>query len=282
MDASQAHFVRLLEVYEGDDADDADDEGDALGGGAEPAPFAANPRGLPSRFMVGDLRQRPRALTAALRHAAQRQQPAYLHVLVAAPVFESELDPKVAASLAPRWEYLAVQKALFFHFDPVEDDPAAAAAAAEAAAAAAREREEGRGYIGVEEEPEMVSASSALPLESFFQSVFLSEADGAWYLRLKHEDRQGRLHTFSEALGSFEAFLRQQVGLGVGVGLGLGLGVGLGLGLGLALGFAPAAAVRRGGMHAHRTRAHRMRVCIACACASPARVHRMRVCIACA
>ena len=116
MDASQAHFVRLLEVYEGDDADDADDEGDALGGGAEPAPFAANPRGLPSRFMVGDLRQRPRALTAALRHAAQRQQPAYLHVLVAAPVFESELDPKVAASLAPRWEYLAVQKALFFHF----------------------------------------------------------------------------------------------------------------------------------------------------------------------
>ena len=64
-------------MYEGDDADDADDEGDALGGGAEPAPFAANPRGLPSRFMVGDLRQRPRALTAALRHAAQRQQPAY-------------------------------------------------------------------------------------------------------------------------------------------------------------------------------------------------------------
>ena len=118
---------------------------------------------------------------------------------------------QVAASLPPRWEYLAVQKALFFHFDPVEDDPAAAAAAAEAAAAAAREREEGRGYIGVEEEPEMVSASSALPLESFFQSVFLSEADGAWYLRLKHEDRQGRPHTFSEALGSFEAFLRQQV-----------------------------------------------------------------------
>ena len=117
---------------------------------------------------------------------------------------------QVAASLPPRWEYLAVQKALFFHFD-TEEDPAAAAAAAEAAAAAAREREEGRGYIGVEEEPEMVSASSALPLESFFQSVFLSEADGAWYLRLKHEDRQGRPHSFSEALGGFEAFLRQQV-----------------------------------------------------------------------
>ena len=104
-----------------------------------------------------------------------------------------------------------MQKALFFHFEPTEDDPSAAAAAAEAAATAEREREEGRGYIGIEEEPAMVSASSALPLETFFQSVFLSEADGAWYLGLSHEDRQGRPHTFSEALGGFETFLRQQV-----------------------------------------------------------------------
>ena len=96
VDASQAHFVRLLEVYVADDADDADDEGDTLGGGAEPTPAAANPRGLPTRFMVGDLRQRPRALTAALRLAALRQQPAYLHVLVAAPVFESKVDAKVS------------------------------------------------------------------------------------------------------------------------------------------------------------------------------------------
>ena len=45
---------------------------------------------------TGDLRQRPRALTAALRLAALRQQPAYLHVLVAAPVFESKVDAKVS------------------------------------------------------------------------------------------------------------------------------------------------------------------------------------------
>ena len=96
VDASQAHFVRLLEVYVADDAEDYDDEGDALADGAEPVPAAANPRGLPTRFMVGDLRQRPRALTAALRLAAQRQQPAYLHVLVAAPVFESKVDAKVS------------------------------------------------------------------------------------------------------------------------------------------------------------------------------------------
>ena len=43
-----------------------------------------------------DLRQRPRALTAALRLAALRQQPAYLHVLVAAPIFESKIDAKVS------------------------------------------------------------------------------------------------------------------------------------------------------------------------------------------
>ena len=125
------------------------------------------------------------------------------------------------------------------------EDPAAAAAAAEAAAAAAREREEGRGYIGVEEEPEMVSASSALPLESFFQSVFLSEADGAWYLRLKHEDRQGRPHSFSEALGGFEAFLRQQV--------------------------------RRLPLCAEVACMHIACAPIACACASHARVHRLCV-----
>ena len=91
-----------------------------------------------------------------------------------------------------------------------------------------------------------MSASSGLPLETFFQSVFLSEADGAWYLGLSHEDRQGRPHTFSEALGGFEAFLRQQVSM-------------------------HAEDVRRAGMHVH-VHVHSMCMAYACACAWPMRV----------
>ena len=69
----------------------------------------------------------------------------YLHLLVSAPVFEQQASEKVAASLPPRWEYLAVQKAFCFYFEPTDEGAAAAAAAAAEAAAKASD---GAGYLG--------------------------------------------------------------------------------------------------------------------------------------
>ena len=64
---------------------------------------------------------------------------------MSAPVFEEQASAKVASSLPPRWQYLAVQKAFNFYFEPTDEGAAAAAAAAAEAAAKASD---GAGYLG--------------------------------------------------------------------------------------------------------------------------------------
>ena len=64
---------------------------------------------------------------------------------MSAPVFEEQASAKAASSLPPRWQYLAVQKAFNFYFEPTDEGAAAAAAAAAEAAAKASD---GAGYLG--------------------------------------------------------------------------------------------------------------------------------------
>ena len=63
----------------------------------------------------------------------------------------------------------------------------------------------------VTNEHERRQPCNALALESAFQSVFLSEADGAWYTSLKDGDAPTGPSGFHAALRGFEEFLQGHV-----------------------------------------------------------------------
>ncbi len=208
--ATKDHFVEKLEVYTGDDVFDDD-----VGPDDEMCTATFNARGSPERFGLAALHKRDPLLTRALHAAAISQLPVALHALVCIPVF----DRGAADGLPPRWEFAAAQKTYCFFYESSGGGgrtPASRASRSSAAESysAADEPAAGAGGFEVggfqlERPPTPPPKFQPYPLQSLYESVFLTDADALWYLGLTENETSPEVGT-SQFVNEFHAFVGEQ------------------------------------------------------------------------
>ena len=201
--ASRECLVEEVEVYTGEgDAFDEEATADVSDGRA-----TSGARGTPERFGLAALHARAPALHRALQAAAMAKLPVYLQVLSCVPVIVGPLQ--TAASEAnlpkplgpaevspPRWQFVAVQKAMCFFYEATSEKLKTAKSSKKI----------------LDEQEEAVQRFQPYQQQSLFQSVWFNDADASWYSKIRENKPSAEGGgSMSEARERFMGFMRGRV-----------------------------------------------------------------------
>ena len=192
--ASRECMVEELEVFTGE-GDAFDDEATAEVNDARTTSIG---RGTPERFGLVALHSRSPALKRALQSAAMGQNPVYLHVLVSVPV-AAEDGAVSSERVAPRWQFIAVQKSLCFFYEATS--PSLKTASSRAA-------------VGATQERPTTPPTRFQPFQqlSLFQALWMSDADAVWFSKLReNQPNASGGGSMPQARARFAAHMRSQV-----------------------------------------------------------------------